>query len=94
MFIKRILGLTFFLALNRNFYNSTQQILKILKRDNSKRIINIVDNQMTKNIKDYPKKLKFFSEWTKQKVNFHKEFEKKMKAKRKQKLNFDHLGIE
>ena len=45
------------------------------------------------NIKNYPKKLKFFSEWTKQKVNFHKEFEKKMKAKRRQKLNFDDLEI-
>lgn len=47
----------FFLALNRNFYNSTQQILKMLNMDNSKRLINIVDNQMTKNNKDYPIKV-------------------------------------
>ena len=47
----------FFIALNRNFYNSTQNIMRLLKKDNSKRIIQIVDNQMIKKIKSYPKKV-------------------------------------
>ena len=47
----------FFLALNRNFYNSTQTIIKTIKKDNSKRIINIVDNQMIKKNNNHPNKV-------------------------------------
>ena len=50
----------FFIALNRNFYNSTQNIIKLLKKDKSKRIIEIVDNQMIKNNNHPNKVLKKF----------------------------------
>jgi hypothetical protein len=43
------------------------------------------------NINNFPKKLKFMKNWTKDKAEFHIKFEKKMKAKNHQKLNFDDL---
>ena len=43
------------------------------------------------NISNFPKKLEFMKNWTYDKAKFHGEFEKKMKAKRHQKLDFDDL---
>ena len=43
------------------------------------------------NINNYPKKLEFMKNWTKDKAKFHQNFEKKMKSKKHQRLNFDDL---
>ncbi len=48
----------FYFGLNRNYYGTTQKILKMLKNDKSKRVICINDEQNIKTkYKNYPKKV-------------------------------------
>lgn len=48
----------FYVALNRNYYSTTQKILEILKNDKTKRVIYINDQENIKeNYKKYPKKV-------------------------------------